>query len=105
MRRYRPYVIALGAIAVWGVFAHAYLGVEDGSSGLSPLGWIHVGFFLPGLRVFRMFNDSYSNSDIPLIAAISWLLFIALALSAAHVTVLLNRRKERKSNKKTAAYG
>lgn len=93
MKKYMPYAVAFGLVTIWGFFAYAYLGVEDGSSGLSPLGYVHLGFFLPGLYVFRVFNSSYTNSNIPLIAAISWLIYTILALAAAHATIILRRQK------------
>ena len=40
MKRYRKYLIGVGLVALWGIFSYAYLGVEDGSSGLRPLGWL-----------------------------------------------------------------
>jgi hypothetical protein len=98
MKKFRPYLITLGAVAIWGVFAYVYLGVEDGSSCLSPLGWLHVCFLLPGLFLFHMFKNSHSNVDIPIITAISWVVLTSFALAIVHTTVFIKKRIKRKSN-------
>ena len=79
MRLQRKYMIAIGAVTLWAAFAYGYLGVEDGSSGLSIFGLIHAFFFLPGLVVFHTVKDSHSNSDLPFIAGLSWVIYSVVA--------------------------
>ena len=76
----RNYLIAIGIITLWAVFSYAYLGAEDGSSGLSVLGWIHALFFFPGGFIFHIINVSHSNSDLPIIAVMSWLVYVLLII-------------------------
>ena len=76
----RKYFIAVLAVTLWSLFSFAYLGREDGSSGLSVLGWIHAIFFMPGLFLLLIFKASYSNQDLPAIAAYSWLAYTAVVL-------------------------
>lgn len=71
MKRFRKYMIGLGLVALWAVFSWCYLGVEDGSSGLGPLGWITSLFLLPGGYVLQLTKGVYSNTDLPLIAVLS----------------------------------
>ncbi len=71
MKRFRKYMIALGGVALWAVFSWCYLGVEDGSSGLGPLGWATSLFLLPGGYLLQLTKGVYSNADLPLIAVIS----------------------------------
>jgi hypothetical protein len=79
VKRYRKYLIALGFVIVWAVFSYAYLGVEDGSSGLSPLGWAHAVFFLPGGLLLQAVKGSHGNADLPLMAAFSFCVYAAVA--------------------------
>jgi hypothetical protein len=79
MRRYRAHLLAIGIVTAWALLAYGDLGVEVGSSGLTPLGWVHAAFFFPGVWLFRAVKGSYSNADLPLIALIGWALY-ALAL-------------------------
>lgn len=87
----RLYWIALGIIGLWGVFSYAYLGVEDGSSGLSPLGWIHSVFFLPGLFLFHTLKGTYSNADLPLAAVCSLGVYAVAVVLAIRGVGFLNR--------------
>ncbi|HSV99858.1 MAG TPA: hypothetical protein VLI39_06780 [Sedimentisphaerales bacterium] len=82
MKRYRKYLIAVGLVALWAVFSYAYLGVEDGSSGLSPLGWAHAVFFLPGGLLLQAVKGSHGNADLPLMAAFSFCVYAAVAFLA-----------------------
>ena len=92
MKRYKTHLIALGVVAVGGLFSYGYLGVEDGSSGLSVLGWIHAVYFIPGVHLVSKLKGSYSNSDLPLIAAIGWLTFSLLALGVAQLGCMIRRK-------------
>lgn len=83
-------IAALIAVSLWGLFALLYLGVEDGSSGLSPLGNLTLAFFLPGLLLMQLLEGAHSNSDVPLMAFVGWLGY-AIAGQAA-VTVVLGLR-------------
>ena len=76
--------IALGVVSLWCVLACAYLSVEDGSSGLSPLGWAAGLFFVPGGIALQVFKGSHSNADLPLMAGISWITYAALAAGLAY---------------------
>ena len=78
---------------MWGVFSYAYLGVEDGSSGLSPLGWIHSVFFIPGGRLLQQLKGGHSNADLPLMAGTGWLTYSLLALGIAQVACLIRKQK------------
>ena len=80
MKRYRIHLIGLGIVAVWAVFSYAYLGVEDGSSGLGLLGWIQAAFFLPGSFLVLTLKGSHSNADLPLMAAMSGMTYSFLAV-------------------------
>lgn len=80
-RRYQKYMIAISFVGLWAVFSHAYLGTEDGSSGLSPPGWIHAMFFLPGGLLLQAVKEGHSNVDLPLMAACSLCVYmVALVL-------------------------
>ena len=64
-------MIGLCVVALWAVFSYAYLGVEDGSSGLSPLGWVHAVFFIPGGLLLHAMKGTHSNTDLPMMAVFS----------------------------------
>ncbi len=98
MKRYRKYLIALGLIALWAVFAYAYLGVEDGSSGLSPLGWIAGVFFLPGGLLLRAVTGSHSNADLSLMAGFSFCVYVVVVVLAVKAIGLLGRALPGKRN-------
>jgi len=91
MKRFRKYMIALGLVALWAVFSYAYLGVEDGSSGLSPLGWIHAVFFLPGGLLLQAVKGSHGNADLPLMAAFSFCVYAVVVVLAVKGIGLLGR--------------
>ena len=74
-------MIALGVVTAWAVFAYAYLGVEDGSSGLSPLGWVQGVIFLPGGLLMQALKGSHRNSDLPVMTAVGWLAYSFLAVA------------------------
>jgi hypothetical protein len=79
----RPIAMALTVVAFWGLFAALYLGVEDGSSGLSLIGLLHVFFFLPGLVVMDLIKGNHSNADLPwmwLIGAAAYSLVLLLVI-------------------------
>jgi hypothetical protein len=80
MRRYRPEILLIGAITIWALWSWTYLGVEDGSSGLSPLGWLHVLFFVPGLYFLELTKGSHSNADLAFMAVLSWATWCAAGL-------------------------
>ena len=92
MIKLRKYFIAVFVITAWGLFSFAYLGREDGSSGLSILGLIHAFFFIPGGFLFHIFRDSHSNRDIPAMATLSWLIYTTVVLAGiklAHIIQIL----------------
>jgi hypothetical protein len=91
MKRYRKYLIAVGLVALWAVFSWAYLGVEDGSSGLSPLGWIHAVFFVPGGLLLQAVKGSHSNADLPVMAVFSVCVYAAVAVFAVIGVEVLRR--------------
>jgi hypothetical protein len=91
MKRYRIHLIGLGIVTVWTVFSYAYLGVEDGSSGLSLFGWIQAAFFIPGAVVMQKLKGSHSNADLPLMAATGWLTFSLAALAIAQLARLVHK--------------
>lgn len=89
MSKYRPYFIAVGFTSVWAIFSLAYLGVEDGSSGLSLIGLVHAVIFLPGLLLMRMLKGSHANADIPLMALVGWMVFSMCTLLSVHLWLRL----------------
>ncbi len=102
MKNYIVPVIALGVVTVWGMFSYGYLGVEDGSSGLSLLGWIHAAYFLPGLFLVAKLKGSHSNADLPLMAGIGWLTYSLVAVGAAHVVSMIMAKSKRAIETKAA---
>jgi len=98
MKRFRLRIVALGVVTAWAVFAWAYLGVEDGSSGMSPLGWLHVVFFLPGGFLFQAVKGSHSNSDLPIMALASWIAYSLVALGIAVGVKVIRKRKQAEPN-------
>jgi hypothetical protein len=80
MKHFRKYMIALGVVALWAGFSWLYLGVEDGSSGLGPLGWITSLFLLPGGYVLQLTKGVYSNADLPLIIVLSFCIYAFVAV-------------------------
>jgi len=99
MNQHRPHLIVLGVVAIWGVFSWAYLGVEDGSSGLSLLGWIHAVFFIPGGVFIQTLKGGHSNADLPLMVGISWLTYSLLAFGIAQAVCVIRKRKKAKPDK------
>lgn len=91
MNVHRTHLIVLGIVTLWGIFSYMYLGVEDGSSGLSPLGWVHVVFIVPGVSVVRILKGTHSNTPYAVTVVISWVLFAAVALGMIHLTRLLRK--------------
>jgi hypothetical protein len=91
MKRHRKYLIALGLVALWAVFSYAYLGVEDGSSGLSPLGWTAGVFFLPGGLVLQAVKGSHSNGDLPVMAVFSFCVYAGVVVLGANGVEFLRR--------------
>jgi hypothetical protein len=91
MKRYRKYLIAVGLVAMWAVFSYAYLGVEDGSSGLGPLGWLSGAFFVPGGLLLQAAKGSHGNVDLPLMAAFSFCVYAAVAVLAVIGVEFLRR--------------
>lgn len=102
MKRYKAHLFALGVITAWGLFSYAYLGIEDGSSGFSALGWIHAAYFIPGCLLVTGLKGSYSNADLPLIAGIGWLLFSLLALALAQLACVIHRKIEKRDRHENA---
>ena len=80
MKRFSKYYIPFAIVTLWGAFSFSYLGVEDGSSGLSFLGHISALFLIPGAFLFRLFKTAATNRDIFLIGFMSWLFYMATAL-------------------------
>jgi hypothetical protein len=96
MKKFKAHIIAIAIVTVWTVFAYAYLGVEDGSSGLSILGKISAVFFLPGGLLMQKIGGSFSNNEIPLAAILSWFIFSLIALAIAQITAMILNRKKTK---------
>jgi hypothetical protein len=94
MKRFKAHIIAIAIVTVWAVFAYAYLGVEDGSSGLSILGKISAVFFIPGGILMQFTRGSHSNSDITFMAITSWFIFALIAIVIAQIAkMILSSRK------------
>jgi len=92
--KYKMQLVAFATVTLWGLFSYAYLGVEDGSSGLSFPGWMHVGFHIPGLFLVTQCKGTYTNADLPVIAMISWLIYVTLAVGIVHAMHLFFGRKK-----------
>ena len=88
----RKYLIAIGVVTLWAVFSYAYLGVEDGSSGLSILGWVQGLFFFPGGFLFHAIKESYSNTDLPVMAGISWFVYVLVILLVVNYVCVIRKR-------------
>jgi len=86
--KYKIHLAAVATITLWGLFSYAYIGVEDGSSGLSLLGWVHVLFHIPGLFLVTQCKGTYTNADLPVVAMISWLIYVTLAVGIVHAAHL-----------------
>jgi len=84
-------MIALGLVGLWAAFSCVYLGVEDGSSALSPLGWITGVFFVPGGLFLQAIQGTHSNADLPLMAAVSLCVYATVALVAISTAGRLRR--------------
>lgn len=96
--RYRAQIATVTAVTAWAIFAYAYLGVEDGSSGLSVLGWLHAMFFIPGGILMQVLRGSHSNADLPFMTGVSWLTYSAVGLAITHVPFLVRKHKEKRAN-------
>ena len=94
MKKFKAHIIAIAIVTLWAVLAYSYLGVEDGSSGLSVLGKVSAVFFLPGGFLMQKIGGSLSKAEIPLAAMLSWFIFTLIALGIAQITtMILNSRK------------
>ncbi|MHC4375191.1 MAG: hypothetical protein ACYS26_01200 [Planctomycetota bacterium] len=97
-------VAALVAASLWALFALLYLGVEDGSSGLSLLGNLTLAFFMPGLLLMQALEGAHSNADMPFMAFMSWLVYaIAGQVIVTLVLWLRNRLGFRSNAQKSRA--
>jgi len=85
-------MIAVGCVGLWAAFSYAYLSVEDGSSGLSPLGWIHAVFFFPGGIALSSTKGSLSNADLPIMAGFSFFVYTVVALFVVKSVCFLQHR-------------
>lgn len=84
---------------MWGGLSYTCLGVEDGSSGLSLLGWIHGVFFIPGGILMQTLRGSHSNADLPLMCGIGWVTYSLLALGIVRAVSVVRKQKKTKPNK------
>ena len=101
MTRYRKYLIALALVAVWAVFSfsYPYLGIEDGSSGLSPLGWLAGVFIVPGAWLLEAVKEMsrkngyvlLMDGDLLLAVAFSFCIYAAVVVLAIKSTASLRR--------------
>ena len=80
MKPLRKYLIAIGVVTLWAAFSYAYVGVEDGSSGLSILGSLHALFFIPGGSLLYIIKETHSNTDLLAMAGISWFVYVLVIL-------------------------
>jgi len=99
MKPLRKYLIAIVAVTLWGGFSYAYIGVEDGSSGLSILGLLHAIFIIPGGFIFHVVKGSHSNADIPVMAGISWFVYVLVSVLVVKCVCIFRKNINRsKSN-------
>lgn len=94
------YIIALVTVTIWGVFSFAYTGVEDGSSGLSVLGWISYAFFMPGVILVYQLKGRFSNAEIPLAALTSWMIYSLLAIIVVHAVYSILKILKKKAKQR-----
>ncbi len=92
MTRFKYHLIAVAAVTAWAAFSYLYLGVEDGSSGLSVLGWVHGVFFIPGGLLVVAVKGAISNYALPFMAVMSWLFYLLLAFSIIEAAMFFRRR-------------
>ena len=95
MKDFKAYLVAIAAVTIWGIFSCIYLGLEDGSSGLSPFGWLRAIFFIPGSYLFMMIRGSHSNANLPVAAGIGWLAYTLLAAAITHAFIRIRKRRGR----------
>ncbi len=93
MKKFKTHIIAIVIVTIWAVFAYAYLGVEDGSSGLSILGKISAVFFIPGGLLIQKIGGNFSNNEIPFAAITSWFIFSLIALAIAQIKTMIIKPK------------
>jgi len=89
MKRYRKYLIALALVAVWAVFSCAYLGTEDGSSGLSPLGWLADAFIVSGAWLLEAVKEMSRKNGYVLLMDGDLLLAVAFSFCVYAVAAVL----------------
>ncbi len=94
MEQLRAHFVAFGIVTVSSVLSCAYLGIEDGSSGLSLLGWLHVAFFVPGGLLGRKLKGTHSNADPALMAVVSWITFSLAAIGIAQLVWMIRKSKK-----------
>lgn len=97
MSRSKLRLIALACVTAWCIFALAYVGREDGSSGLSVLGWLQAIFFFPGLCLMQAVAGAHSNADIPRMAAVGWVLFALCGMGIAEVIASVCRGAQQRA--------
>ena len=98
MKSLKAHAIAVGVVSSWGAFAWLYLGSEDGSSGLSVLGWLQAGFLAPGAILCQVLKGMHGNSDLPLIAAASWVTYGLVGAAVVGGAQAVGRRLSRGSS-------
>ena len=87
----RPHIVVLLVVLVWALSSVAYLGREDGSAGLTLIGWAHAVFFLPGISVLKLAGGPVGNGDLPLAACLSWVLYSGVAAGFVQLVVVIRR--------------
>jgi len=105
MKKLKAHFIAFGIVTVWAVLSYAYIGVEDGSSGLSPLGWLNAVFFVPGGLLMQKLKGTHSNADLPVMAVVSWITFSLVAIGVAQLVRMMKKSRKLEPNQKVDHIG
>ena len=93
MKRFKPHIIGLAAIALWGVLAYCLIGAEYDGSPADILVTLHLVFFMPGLLLMDLIKGSHSNADLPYMAVFGWIIYAVLFLLILKVASALRGRK------------
>jgi uncharacterized membrane protein YjjP (DUF1212 family) len=75
MKRFKPHIIGLAIVSLWGVLAYSLIGAEYDGSIADILVTLHLVFFIPGLALMDLVKGSHSDADLPLMAVFGWVVF------------------------------
>jgi hypothetical protein len=93
MKRFKPHIIGLAAMSIWGVVAYSCLGAEFDGSITDILTGLHLAFFLPGLYLMDLVKGSHGNADLPFMALFGWFVYFGLFVLIVEVIHAVRGRK------------